>query len=241
MSFWIRTTCMTTTLLITLITAAVHPAACFAAEPVRDPYKDAMANPVDAPGLPRVLIIGDSISIGYTPQVRTLLKGKANVHRPTTNCRWSAFGAAHLDEWLGDAKWDVVHFNFGLWDWYGWRQEQKATPASYAANLEKMVLRLKKTGARLIFATTTPPCVAAERSAHIVVPLDRAAKFRSAALAVMKKHGVAVNDLYGVIGENRTKYQRGANDVHYNNAGRTLLATHVAKAIQSQLHPEPAR
>lgn len=39
----------------------------------------------DAPGLPRVLLIGDSISIGYTEPVRMELAGKANVHRIPTN------------------------------------------------------------------------------------------------------------------------------------------------------------
>ena len=40
----------------------------------------------DDPTLPRVLLIGDSISIGYTVPTREKLKGKANVHRPGTNC-----------------------------------------------------------------------------------------------------------------------------------------------------------
>ena len=47
----------------------------------QDPFQHPFANPVDDPTLPRVLIIGDSISIGYTPRVRRLLEGKANVHR----------------------------------------------------------------------------------------------------------------------------------------------------------------
>ena len=46
----------------------------------------AMAKVEDVPGLPRVLLIGDSISIGYTAPVREMLKGVANVHRPLTNC-----------------------------------------------------------------------------------------------------------------------------------------------------------
>ena len=50
------------------------------------PKKGAMAPVEDIAGLPRVLLIGDSISIGYTVPVREILKGKANVHRPLTNC-----------------------------------------------------------------------------------------------------------------------------------------------------------
>src|SRR5258708_5818862 len=70
----------------------------------------------DDPKLPRVLILGDSISIGYTLPVRKLLEGKANVHRPADNCGPSNSGLLLLDKWLGDGKWDVIHFNFGLHD-----------------------------------------------------------------------------------------------------------------------------
>ena len=57
----------------------------------------------------------------------------------------------------------MIHFNFGLWDWYGWRQEIKATPESYAKSLESIVRKIRMTSdARLIFAITTPPCITAE-------------------------------------------------------------------------------
>src|SRR5688572_21808238 len=70
----------------------------------------------DDPKLPRVLLIGDSISIGYTLAVRDLLKGKANVHRIPTNGGPTTNGLARLKQWLGDGKWDVIHFNWGLHD-----------------------------------------------------------------------------------------------------------------------------
>jgi hypothetical protein len=205
-----------------------------------DPFQHPFANPIDDPELPRVLIVGDSISIGYTPRVRKLLDGKANVHRPTTNCRWSAFGDEHISEWVGDSKWDVVHFNFGLWDWYGWSQDVKATPESYAKSLDSIVGRLKKTNARLIFAMTTPPCVGPERKVKIVITEERARQFNDAAREVMKKHGVQVNDLYAVIGKDRAKYQRGENDVHYTDDGRDLLAGRVAKVIEAALSASTA-
>jgi hypothetical protein len=66
---------------------------------------------VDDPELPRVLLIGDSISIDYTPDTRKILKGKANVHRPACNCMFSGNVAANIGKWLGKSKWDVVHFN----------------------------------------------------------------------------------------------------------------------------------
>jgi len=70
----------------------------------------------DEPSLPRVLIIGDSISMGYTLPTRELLKGKANLHRPPTNCGPTTTGLDQLEAWLGDKPWDVIHFNWGLHD-----------------------------------------------------------------------------------------------------------------------------
>lgn len=77
-------------------------------------YSSAFTNPIDNPNLPNILLIGDSISIGYTIEVRKLLKQKADVFRIPTNGRHSAFGLNNIDKWLGNRKWDVIHFNWGL-------------------------------------------------------------------------------------------------------------------------------
>ena len=209
--------------------------ACSVLWGANDPFSNPFDNPVDDPKLPRVLIIGDSISIGYTPRVRKLLDGKANIHRPKTNCRWSAFGNENVLHWIGDEKWDLIHFNFGLWDWYGWKQNKKATAQSYAKSLEGIVQKLKSSGAKLVFAVTTPPCIGPEKKVQFIVEDERAEKFNRSALAVMKKCGVAINDLYSLIGKDRAKYQLGANDVHYNDAGRDLLAAQVSKVITKEL------
>src|SRR4051794_40674109 len=63
------------------------------------------------PALPRVLIIGDSISMYYTPEVRSLLKGKANVYRVPDNGKSTLYGLKNIDYWLGDGNWAVIHFN----------------------------------------------------------------------------------------------------------------------------------
>ena len=70
----------------------------------------------DDESLPRVLLIGDSISIGYHLDVRSALAGVANVHRPTENGGPTSNGVEKLEEWLaehGERPWDVIHYNFG--------------------------------------------------------------------------------------------------------------------------------
>src|SRR5690606_3837208 len=64
----------------------------------------------------KVLIIGDSISIGYFPFVKDALKEEAYVVHNPGNSQHTGTGLQRLDEWLGTTKWDVIHFNWGLWD-----------------------------------------------------------------------------------------------------------------------------
>ncbi|MGC3966326.1 MAG: SGNH/GDSL hydrolase family protein [Pirellulales bacterium] len=121
------------------------------------PRNTAVQPIADEPGLPRVLLIGDSISIGYTLEVRKLLAGKANVHRIPVNGGATEVGLANIEAWLGKGKWDVIHFNFGLHDAkYSSPTEQRASRDVYVKNLEALVKRMQATGAKLIFATTTP-------------------------------------------------------------------------------------
>src|SRR6187551_2265198 len=94
----------------------------------------------DDPNLPRVLLIGDSISIGYTIPVRTLLAGKANVHRIPENAAFTGHGVKHIDAWLGESKWDVIHFNFGLHDIKRMENgEPQVSLEDYESNLRTIV------------------------------------------------------------------------------------------------------
>jgi len=124
--------------------------------------KDPAFEPVaDEPGLPRVLLIGDSISIGYTPAVRELLKGVANVHRIPENGGSTRDGLRKVDDWLktdGGGKWDVIHFNFGLHDLKHWKDNKldlagpQITPVElYEQNLRDLTAKLVETGAKVIF------------------------------------------------------------------------------------------
>jgi hypothetical protein len=203
---------------------------------VADPSFAAVA---DRPGLPRVLLIGDSISMGYTLLVRETLLGKANVHRPAENCSESANGLKHLDAWLGEGKWDVIHFNFGLHDLKYVddkgayvdpdKGKQVALLPEYEKNLRELVARLQKTGARLIFATTTPvPSGSQGRVAHDEV------RYNEVAVRVMKELGIAVDDLHAAILPRQDKLQR-SNNVHFITAGYALLAEQVVASIVAAL------
>ena len=68
------------------------------------------------PDLPNVLLIGDSISMQYTMGVREKLAGIANVYRAPDNCRSTRQTRREIDKYLGEMRWDVIHFNWGIHD-----------------------------------------------------------------------------------------------------------------------------
>jgi len=74
------------------------------------------SSPPQKSDIPKVMIIGDSISSGYTQCVVDMLKDVAIVERCRANAGDTGRGLKHLDKWLGKTKWDVIHFNWGLWD-----------------------------------------------------------------------------------------------------------------------------
>ena len=134
--------------------------------PILCPALLAEEPPAEA-SLPKVLIIGDSISLGFTPHVVQQLDGKAVVEHHKGNAQHTGTGLQKIDQWLGKTKWDVIHFNWGLWDLcyrhpkskvQGNRDKANGTITTtleqYEKNLEELISRLKKTEAKLIWAHT---------------------------------------------------------------------------------------
>ena len=191
----------------------------------------------EAAGVPRVLLIGDSISIGYTPAVREALAGRADVQRVSGNASSSGYGLENLDRWLGDGRWAVIHFNFGIHDAKLPPEGIRHAPVEvYAANLRRIVARLKLTGARLIWATSTPIPLGGNLSAKRRFGDINA--YNAAARQVMREEGVAINDLNAVITPRAGELWK-PRDLHFTPEGYTLLAENVARAIRSALPPAP--
>ena len=205
----------------------------------------AMQKIEDVDGLPRVLLIGDSISIGYTLGVRKLLEGKANVHRPSANCGPTTSGLAKLNSWLAtggvDKKWDVIHFNWGLHDlkYLGPdgknlqspsdpKNHQQVPPEEYRKNLSKLVEILKATGAKLIWRNTTPvPEGAAGRA------VGDSEAYNAIAAEIMKESGIPTDDHYSFVKKNPSLMLKA--NVHFSKEGYQALAANVVVAIEAKL------
>ncbi len=102
--------------------------------------------------------------------------------------------------------------------------------ADYTQRLEQLVERMKKTNAKLIWATTTPipDDPSKKQSAASIVERNKAAA------ELMKIHGVATDDLFAAMTQNLAAMQI-PNDVHFNAKGYDFLGETVAKAIEEQL------
>lgn len=202
-----------------------------AQEKTKGAAKPALAPVHDDPALPRVLIIGASISIGYTPHVQKALVGKANVHHNAGSAGSTVTGLRKIDSWLGDGRWDVIYFNWGLHD-LKTVDGKRATPINeYEQNLRTLVARLKKTGATLIWCSSPPV------PANVKSPPrsnDDVLAYNAVAKRVMEENGVAINDLYAFAMPQLKEIQLPEN-VHYTEKGYAVLASEVARCIRNTL------
>jgi lysophospholipase L1-like esterase len=180
--------------------------------------------------LPRVLLLGDSISMGYDQPVRKLLAGKATVVRPPVNCQSTELGLVRIEAWLGDKPWDLIHFNWGIWDAHHFKDNRfRTTAEEYEQNLRTLVSRLKKTGAKLIWASTTPLQGRIEQGGIWVeeseIPIRNAI-----ASKVMKENGVLINDLHGeVLLHIGTLHSK--DGCHFTADGYAFLGQRVAESV----------
>jgi lysophospholipase L1-like esterase len=111
----------------------------------------------------------------------------------------------------------------------------------YERRLEQLVSRLEKTGATLIWATTTPACLAPEKTMmerfkqSVIISPEIQRQYADAAIRVMRKHQIAVNDLHALILPDLKQLQIAGDNVHYTKAGSQRLAAQVAKVILTHL------
>ena len=197
--------------------------------------------------LPNVLIIGDSISLGYTPSVVKRLQGRATVYHNPGNAGNSGRCLERLAQWLEqlDKSWDVIHFNCGLWDLcyrhphskaQGNRDKLKGTvthpPEEYRQNLKQLVAALKKTKAKLIWASTTPvPEGEAGRKVGDDIVYNRIAA------EVMGAQQIPINDLHALMQPHMKTQTVAPGNVHFTAQGSEILAKQVARTIAASISP----
>jgi lysophospholipase L1-like esterase len=188
--------------------------------------------------LPTVVLVGDSIRMGYAPLVAKLLDGKAIVISPAPNGEDSGNVLRHLDEWVIKERPDVVHMNAGLHDLKLTDTNYQVPLDAYEKNLKTILERLhKETKAKVVFATTTP--ILDKLHAQRKVGFDRfesdVEKYNTAAVSIMKQAGVPINDLHRLVDRGAKEKLMSGDGTHYTPEGYEILAAAVTDSILRSL------
>ena len=186
-----------------------------------------------------LLLIGDSLRMGYDKSVKKTLEGKANVIFPEENCRFAAYVLRYFHEYLKDIKGediDVIHWNAGLWDCLRLFEEEPHTPIDvYAYYIERICIRIKKIcpNARVIFATSTK-VLSEKMSKDFKRYNEEIEKYNEAAVKIVKKHGFKVNDLYAL---SQTLPEEAHSDAvhYYTPAGTEAFTNQVLSFVAPEL------
>jgi lysophospholipase L1-like esterase len=193
--------------------------------------------------LPNVLLLGDSIRIGYRSFVEKELQGIAKVWAPDENCRTTDNIIYNLQGWIKNQDPDLVHINVGLHDIRTLTYDSKpgetiVKPLHYHENLETIFRWIQQNvGCRIIWATTTPVLddrIKAHNKSFIRYNVD-VQKINKIAMKVCRKNDVPVNDLYAFVKQKIGEDGIKEDGVHYSEGAYRKLGTHVAGIIRNYL------
>ena len=201
-----------------------------AQEPIREriEWADIWVTDADKDDLPRVLLIGDSITRGYFGEVEKHLDGKANCARLTTSkCVSAPSFPDEVQLLLKQYRFAAIHFNNGLHGW-GYTEDQ------YRDGLLRLMATFKEqaAGAKLNWATTTP----IRNSDNLQQTSERTERVKTRnriAAEIMEEQGVPTDDLYGLV-EAHPEFFSG-DGVHYNSKGREVQGKQVAESVVESL------
>lgn len=192
----------------------------------------------------KVLLLGDSICMGYGNYVRNLLKGKCEVYYDEKdNGRFAAYTLWQANQFFKNyGKFDVVHWNNGYWDM---NIESPMIDAmhpieEYIHFLKRIISEIRFNGAEIIFATTTPiikrGSAIDNSGTGMIISYDNdwVIKYNDAAKKLMTEYKVTVNDLYSLM-LNDKNYYKCEDMLHLVDKGYRICAEQVARLIEEKL------
>lgn len=201
---------------------------------LEDEFKNASVN---CTGRPEILLIGDSILMGYRESVRDALKEVADVRWPNGNCANSQNVLIQLSQWKGLVSAPkVVQFNCGHWDVSHWDGDEGPITSleEYGRNVRLIIRRLRRwyPGATIVFATTTPmnPNGTCGKNVRTTAEIRR---YNEMAVTVVKEEGALVNDLFAVA--ERWPSSDYVDYCHYGIEARERLGRYVTKFLTGVL------
>jgi lysophospholipase L1-like esterase len=183
---------------------------------------------------PLILTVTDSIGIGWRPELESILSPDVDVRRIPQNARDTGLTLARIDEWVGKQRPDIILWNNGLHDLQVSEVggSSKRTPQGlYEQNLHAIADRLRSTGAKVFFLTTTPvePWNDQRRSPGDVTI------YNEIAIEVMKAQGIQIIDLNSFISENQIPHgddgKNGLDGVHFDKEAYRDMAHFIFQSM----------
>ncbi|MBI2437917.1 MAG: SGNH/GDSL hydrolase family protein [Lentisphaerae bacterium] len=177
----------------------------------------------------KVMLIGDSIRISYEAAARKRLADVAEVWGPDENCRFVKYTLWNANAWISQCgKPDIIHWNNGIWDVYRQNTEMGIfTPIEeYAADLKRVMGELRRTGAKVIWATTTPV-----KPECLTCRNEDIERYNAEAARIMTAEQVAINDLNRLLISDLNGFISQDN-VHLSEAGVEACGEAVARVIR---------
>ncbi len=187
---------------------------------VRPPHPDAT--------LPNVLLLGDSISRNYFPEVTKDLSGVANVYLMAIS---TSVGDPRLPHQIAEFKamenvpFRVVHFNNGM---HGWSYTETQYKAAFPELLRRARTLAGKDGA-LVWATITP----VKPNAFNGATNPRVNERNRIALDFVRAAGIPVDDQHTLMMQHLDLYE---DTVHFGPTGANLMGDQAAATIRAALH-----
>lgn len=188
----------------------------------------------------KIVLIGDSIRMGYDKYVKEALDGVAEVYYPGENCRFAQYTLRFLSDWKSKGEWptdvDLVHWNAGLWDVCEMFGEG---PISSIEHYTEMIARIDKRirllfpNAKVVFATST--AVREEGySGNFRRYNATIERYNAAALETLAGTDTVINDLYAHTKDIKPEYC--SDMTHYNTpAGAAYMGGKVLSVICNML------
>lgn len=201
-----------------------------------------------------VLLVGDSIRLGYQKKLAKYLGPNVTIYAPEENSRFAKYALWGVYYWMekfGNPKIDVGQFNAGIWDLHRATADgQIFTPIDeYARDMRRLALQMQYYSEKTIFANTIPAGKALDKRPELdalinsssnavklslVAPQDEwnrdIAAYNQKAESIMAELGIPVNDFYSAIFADTEKYIAG-DGIHLTEEGYELLAQKTAEKI----------
>lgn len=188
-----------------------------------------------------VILIGDSIRMGYLPFAARELENTAQVWGPEINGGTSRNILAHLDEWALARDSDLIHLNCGLHDLardpdeHGHDGNTRVPIAEYENNVREILSRIQKADKKIVWATTTPVHEINHKAKGFERRETDVEAYNAIARGVAQQLGVPINDLNRVVNEAGRARVLLPDGVHYADDGSALLGHAVAQFVRALL------